>query len=39
MPLIHDGDALLAVAGRWLSDAGKTLFEQAGSMPVWHRDD
>lgn len=39
MPLIHDGDVLLAVAGRWLSDAGKTLFEQAGSMPVWHRDD
>jgi tRNA(Ile)-lysidine synthase len=39
MPLIHGGDALLAIAGRWLSDEGKTLFEQAGSLPVWHRDD
>jgi tRNA(Ile)-lysidine synthase len=39
MPLIHDGATLLAVGDRWLSDEGKALFEAAGSMPVWHRDD
>ncbi|UPG95616.1 tRNA lysidine(34) synthetase TilS [Luteibacter aegosomatissinici] len=39
MPLVVDGDTVLAVADRWLSEAGKPLFDAAGALPLWHRGD
>jgi tRNA(Ile)-lysidine synthase len=39
MPLVVDGDAVLAVADRWVSEAGKPVFEAAGTFPLWHRGD
>jgi len=39
MPLVVDGDTVLAVADRWLSEAGKPVFEAAGMAPLWHRGD
>jgi tRNA(Ile)-lysidine synthase len=34
-PLIYDGEALLAVADRWLDARGKTFFDAIGSKPRW----
>ncbi|QWT18467.1 tRNA lysidine(34) synthetase TilS [Bacillus sp. NP157] len=39
MPLVVDGDTVLAVADRWLSEAGKPLFDEAAATPLWHRGD
>lgn len=39
IPLVVAGDTVLAVADRWLSEAGKHLFDAAGSTPMWHRGD
>nr|WP_193570451.1 tRNA lysidine(34) synthetase TilS [Luteibacter yeojuensis] len=39
IPLVEAGGRLLAVADKWLSDEGKSLFATAGGSPVWHRDD
>jgi tRNA(Ile)-lysidine synthase len=39
MPLVVDGDTVLAVADRWVSEAGKPLFDAAGTAPLWHRAD
>ncbi|QDE38729.1 tRNA lysidine(34) synthetase TilS [Luteibacter pinisoli] len=39
MPLVLAGDTLLAVADRWVSEAGKPLFDEAGATPLWHRGD
>ncbi len=34
-PLLFDGDTLIAVADRWISDAGVALFRVAGTQPRW----
>jgi tRNA(Ile)-lysidine synthase len=34
-PLIYEGEQLIAVADRWCSERGRTLFAQAGAEPVW----
>jgi len=39
IPLVVAGDAVLAVADRWLSEAGKSVFDAAGAPPLWHRGD
>jgi tRNA(Ile)-lysidine synthetase, N-terminal domain/tRNA(Ile)-lysidine synthetase, C-terminal domain len=39
IPLVVAGDDVLAVADRWVSERGKTLFEAAGATPLWHRAD
>lgn len=39
VPLVEDGGRLVAVAGKWLSDEGKTLFDAVGGRLLWHRDD
>ena len=39
MPLIEAGGRLVAVADKWLTEEGKTLFDRVGGTPVWHRDD
>lgn len=39
MPLVFAHDRLVAVADKWLTDEGKSLFDACGNAPVWHRDD
>lgn len=39
MPLVVAGEAVLAVADRWVSEVGKPVFEAAGAAPLWHRGD
>ncbi|HKR76309.1 MAG TPA: tRNA lysidine(34) synthetase TilS [Rhodanobacter sp.] len=34
-PLLYEGDALVAVADRWISARGRQLFAAAGSQPLW----
>ncbi|RDD81853.1 tRNA lysidine(34) synthetase TilS [Dyella tabacisoli] len=34
-PLIYAGDELIAVANRWLTERGETLFGVAGGRPHW----
>ena len=34
-PLIHDGEALIAVADRWLDADGKAFFDALGCKPRW----
>lgn len=34
-PLLYEGDALVAVADRWLSARGRDIFAAAGSRPHW----
>ncbi|MBB3225528.1 tRNA(Ile)-lysidine synthase [Luteibacter sp. Sphag1AF] len=38
-PLIHDGETLVAVAGRWISEAGEKHFATSAARPVWQPDD
>jgi tRNA(Ile)-lysidine synthase len=35
-PLLYEGDELIAVADRWLSERAQTMFRQAGGRPRWH---
>ena len=35
VPLIHVGNELVAVADRWISARGMTIFEHAGAQPQW----
>jgi tRNA(Ile)-lysidine synthase len=35
MPLLCENDSLIAVGGRWLSDRGKAIFDEAGALPMW----
>ena len=34
-PLLYDGDDLVAVADRWISTRGNTIFRRAGALPRW----
>jgi tRNA(Ile)-lysidine synthase len=34
-PLIYDGDALIAIADRWMDERGKALFDVLGCKPCW----
>jgi tRNA(Ile)-lysidine synthase len=34
-PLIYEGDQLIAIADRWLSERAKAIFDQAGAHPNW----
>ncbi|HEV7775726.1 MAG TPA: tRNA lysidine(34) synthetase TilS [Luteibacter sp.] len=38
-PLIYEGNDLVAVADRWVSERGETLFTEAGGRPQWSRAD
>lgn len=38
MPLLWSGKALVAVGSRWISEAGRRLFADAGGAPVWDED-
>jgi len=38
-PLIYEGNALVAVADRWVSERGENLFTEAGGRPEWSRAD
>jgi tRNA(Ile)-lysidine synthase len=35
-PLIYDGEALIAVADRWMDARGKAFFDALGCKPCWH---
>jgi tRNA(Ile)-lysidine synthase len=39
IPLVETDGRLVAVADKWLSDEGKSLFDEVGGRPVWHRGD
>lgn len=34
-PLLYEGDALIAVADRWLSARAEAIFREAGARPLW----
>jgi tRNA(Ile)-lysidine synthase len=38
-PLIYAGDELLAVADRWVSERGESVFRQVGGRPHWRLHD
>ncbi|TCV91265.1 tRNA(Ile)-lysidine synthase [Luteibacter rhizovicinus] len=38
-PLIYAGQTLVAIADRWTSEAGETLFAASGGRPSWQSDD
>lgn len=38
-PLLYEGEALIAVADRWLSERAAAIFEQAGAQPRWQPGD
>jgi tRNA(Ile)-lysidine synthase len=35
-PLLYEGDELIAVADRWLSERAEVMFRRAGGRPRWH---
>jgi tRNA(Ile)-lysidine synthase len=34
-PLLYEGDKLIAIADRWLSERAEMIFDQAGARPRW----
>jgi tRNA(Ile)-lysidine synthase len=37
-PLIYDGETLIAIADRWVTEEAAEMFRALGTFPVWHKE-